>query len=239
MFWLEAELCHKIQAAVPIYHSVYCLRYSLTCPWVCLCQFCVRGKHRMPEAFWCVLGRSACLLNPRWLSETISHWHTTFTTCTVCWKYQNAVWPAGAPSDRQSHAYFTLLTLMKCDVIYNKILSPWHPHHPTLHRVVDRLVYISHLKSLDGDCTLRQWPHSWWCDFEGKGHGVENSDHGESLRWDVLRARQLLATPDFKIDRDLIHQLIEASVLHLNYFITSFKFKFLDVRWNTWAAVRS
>lgn len=39
----------------------------------------------------------------------------------------------------------------------------------------------SHLKPSDGDSTFWQWPDCQGCDFEGKGHGIENGNHSESL----------------------------------------------------------
>lgn len=64
-----------------------------------------------------------------------------------------------------------------------------------------RIVLNSYLKSSDGNSTFWQWPHSQWCDFEGKGHGVENSNHSKSLRESML-------TSNTNITRMFLMQLV-------------------------------
>lgn len=162
---------------------------------------------------------NACLLNLRWFFETISHWDATFCLkyrmIKVLYELGRCVFNVngstfslapsvvkpGIPLTYCIHSlqvYFSLMTFIKCftflvvKTINND--SKWEYQQCLVWLgVVDRLVYICHLKSFDCDSTFRQWPHSQWCDFEGKGHGVENCNHSESLRWEGQRRRLLFA----------------------------------------------
>lgn len=54
--------------------------------------------------------------------------------------------------------------------------------------------FFPHLKPLDSHRPLRQRPHGQRCDFEGKGHGVENCHDGERLEWEAAERHSVFGS---------------------------------------------
>lgn len=129
--------------------------------------------------------------------DALNYYLMTFSdVCCGCYKIWDSVpWQKGVQTKgveltergklEKAHVFFVLFFLKRCMYVLYIALSKYKDQQRLVWRIrhiVGVLIDVSHLKSFDSHGPFGQRPHSQWCDFEGKGHGVENCNHGESLK---------------------------------------------------------